>query len=187
MASGAGERGPDRGGTRPRRRCRTESGQHPPVLPLHILLSVHVVPGATHRSVPALQQSLFGETPRHGEPVAQHGWPVCPQAWQVPVKHTSPAVTHAEPCAMHLPAWQHPPLRHVLLAQHCCPEAPQTSQVPALPPPPAMQIVPDVEQSALGRTHLLAAGSQHAPLAEQAAPVEQHTSPDPPHGEQLPP
>ena len=157
------------------------------MVPLHILLSEHVVPGATHKSVPALQHPLFGETPRQGEPVAQHGWFVCPQDWQVPAKHTSPETAHAEPWAMHLPVWQHPPLRHVLLAQHCWPDAPHTSQLPAPPSPPAMQMVPDVEQPALGRTQVFAAGSQHAPVAEQGAPVEQHTSPDPPHGEQVPP
>ena len=88
---------------------------------------------------------------------------------------------------MHLAIWQHPPLRHVLAAQHCCPDAPHTSQLPAPPSPPAMQMVPDVEQPALGRTQVFAVGSQHAPVAEQGAPVEQHTSPDPPHGAQVPP
>jgi hypothetical protein len=157
------------------------------VVPLHILLSEHVVPGATHWSVPALQQSLFGETPRHCGGDAQHGWPVCPQDWQVPPKHTSPEMAHAEPEAMQVPVWQHPPLKHELLAQHCLPAVPQSWQLPAPPSPPAMQMVPDVEQSALGRTHVLAAGSQHAPVAEQGGPLEQHTSPPPPHGEHVPP
>lgn len=87
---------------------------------------------------------------------------------------------------MHLPAWQHPPFRHVLFAQHCCPPPPHTSQLPAPPSPGAMQSVPDVEQSALGRTHWLAAGSQQAPVPEHGEPLVQHTSPEPPH-EQVPP
>jgi len=74
-----------------------------------------------------------------------------------------------------------------LLAQHCCPDAPQSSQVPAPPSPGPMQIVPDVEQSAFARTHLLATGSQHEPFPVQAGPLEQHTSPVPPHCEQVPP
>ncbi len=169
-----------------RRTADTVADQQPPVDPLHALPSEHVVPGATHRSVPALQQSLLGEMPRQGAPLAQQGWFVCPQDWQVPAKHTSPETEHADPCAMHLLLWQHPPLRHELPAQHCCPEAPQTSQLPAPPSPPAMQMVPDVEQSALASTQWFAAGSQHAPAAEHGVPPGQHTSPAPPQGEQLP-
>lgn len=70
--------GPIAGGRPPDR-------QQPPEVPLHDLPSEHMVPGATHRSVPALQQSLFGETPRQGEPVAQHGSIVCPHDWQLPL------------------------------------------------------------------------------------------------------
>jgi hypothetical protein len=50
-----------------------------------------------------------------------------------------------------------------------------------------MQIVPCVEQSAFASTHLLAAGSQQAPAPVHAGPLVQHTSPDPPHCEQVPP
>ena len=54
------------------------------MVPLHVMPSEHVLPLAMHRSVPGLQQSLFGETPAQAGAVAQQGLPVVPHNRQVP-------------------------------------------------------------------------------------------------------